>query len=139
MKITQFIHSIMSDVQVIYDDADFWCDIPNKVVNVGENRDTYGDRLIQQFVMDKFGISMHRFLIGCLHELGHIATYDEDLDQERSVLYLMLQLNFEEDKVDEYSYAYFSIPSEYEATKWAVNYYLSHKEYCDNFIKENNL
>ena len=63
-------------------------------------------------------------------------TYDEELDKDRSVLYYMLQLSYNVDKLDEFSYMYFSIPSEFEATKWAVNYYLSNKEYCDDFMRQ---
>ena len=63
-------------------------------------------------------------------------TYDECLDKDRSILYYMLQLNYDEQRIIEYSEMYFQIPSEFEATKWAVNYYLSHKKFCDNFLKE---
>lgn len=133
---TEFINAILPNVEVSYDFDEFWCDIDENIINVGMDTDTYGDRLIQQFIFEKFGVKMNPFLIGVLHEIGHFMTYDEELDKDRSILYYMIQINYTVAQLKEYSYMYFSIPAEFEATKWAVNYYLSHKEYCDNFIKE---
>ena len=139
MTITNFINSIVPEARVIYDFSDsseFWCDTKEWVINVGMHADTYGDELIQRFIIEKFGVKMNPFLIGILHEIGHLMTYDEELDRDRSIQYFMLQLRYDESRLDEYSYMYFSIPSEFEATKWAVEFYLSNKEYCDDFIKE---
>ena len=65
-----------------------------------------------------------------------IQAFDKQLDRERSIIYYLLDLDFKMEEFEAYSYMYFQIPSEFEATKWAVNYYLSHKEFCDNFLKE---
>ena len=136
-KINSFVHSIDADIKVnisAYDD--FYCIISDKLINVSLNSDPYTDRLLDSFIQDRFGVSMNPFLLGTLHEIGHIMTFDKNLDRDRDILYYMLQLDYVDERVEELSYAYFSIPAEFEATKWAVNYYLSHKEYCDNFLKE---
>lgn len=136
-KINSFVHSIDADIKVnisAYDD--FYCIISDKLINVSLNSDPYTDQLFDGFIQDRFGVSMNPFLLGTLHEIGHIITFDKNLDKDRDILYYMLQLDYVDERVEELSYAYFSIPAEFEATKWAVNYYLSHKEYCDNFIKE---
>lgn len=136
-KINSFVHSIDADIKVnisAYDD--FYCIISDKLINVSLNSDPYTDQLLDSFIQNRFGVSMNPFLLGTLHEIGHIITFDKNLDRDRDILYYMLQLDYVDERVEELSYAYFSIPAEFEATKWAVNYYLSHKEYCDNFIKE---
>ena len=80
--------------------------------------------------------SLYTYVFGILHEVFHIITYDENLDRDRDILYYMLQLDFKEERYEEFTRMYFSIPSEFAATEGAVNYYLSHKELCDNFLKE---
>ena len=133
--ITQFVHKIDSSIQIDFDD-DFCADVVNKIVYVESKEHIEEDRLIQEFVQEKFKVLMDPFLIGILHEVGHIMTYDEQKNDERSLLYALLAINYNEKEYEEYSKMYFSIPAEFEATKWAVNYYINHKKLCDNFLKE---
>ncbi len=133
--ITQFVHKIDSSIQIDFDD-DFCADVVNKIIYVESKEHIEEDRLIQEFVQEKFNVLMDPFLIGILHEVGHIMTYDEQKNNERSILYALLVINYNEKEYKEYSKMYFSIPAEFEATKWAVNYYINHKKLCDNFLKE---
>ena len=134
--IKAFVKTIDSEIKVGLSNDEFYCLIDEKFVNVPFTSDEEGDRLICEFVLDKFGVSMHPFLLGLCHEIGHIKTYSEELDDERSVLYYMLQLNFKEENYEDYSRMYFSIPSEFAATEWAVKFYLANKEFCDDFMRQ---
>ena len=134
--IKAFVKTIDPEIRVELSNNEFYCLIDKKLVNVPFTSDEEGDRLICEFVFDKFGVSMHPFLLGLCHEIGHIKTYNEELDDERSVLYYMLQLNFKEENYEDYSRMYFSIPSEFAATEWAVKFYLANKEFCDNFVRQ---
>lgn len=138
-RIREFVKAIDPEIKVFMSGEDFYCYTDTKEINVPFVSNPEGDRLICDFIYDRFGVVMDPYLVGCLHEVGHLMTYDEQIDKERSIIYYMLQLNFKEEKWEEYSKMYFSIPCEFEATKWAVEYYLSHKEFCDNFIKEISL
>ena len=133
--ITKFVHKIDSSIQIDFDD-DFCADVVNKIIYVESKEHIEEDRLIQEFVQEKFNVLMDPFLIGILHEVGHIMTYDEQKNDERSILYALLAINYNEKEYEEYSKMYFSIPAEFEATKWAVNYYINHKKLCDNFLNE---
>lgn len=133
--ITQFVHKIDSSIQIDFDD-DFCADVVNKIIYVESKEHIEEDRLIQEFVQEKFNVLIDPFLIGILHEVGHIMTYDEQKNDERSILYALLAIIYNEKEYEEYSKMYFSIPAEFEATKWAVNYYINHKKLCDNFLKE---
>ena len=135
-EIRNFVHTINPDIKVRISNDEFYAECRNNLVNVCLQRDEIEDQIFDDFVQRKFGVSVNPFLMGILHEVGHIMTFDEDLDQDRSILYFMLQINFKEERWREYSDMYFQIPAEFEATTWAVNYYLSHKDYCDNFVKE---
>lgn len=135
----KFIQSIVPDVRVKFEDDEYYVDLNDRVINIGINPDPNGDRLIHEFVLEKFGVSMSPFLIGVLHEIGHLMTFDPVAQAEGDVLYFLLSLNYDSMKHDEYSRLYFSLPTEIAATEWAVNYYLSHKEKCDSFIKQGDI
>ena len=134
--IKEFVQSIDPEIKVHMSGNEFYCIISEKLINVPFVSDSEGDRLFNEFVMDRFGKSINPYLMGILHEVFHIITYDENLDRDRAILYYMLQLDFKEEHYEEFTRMYFSIPSEFAATEGAVNYYLSHKEQCDNLIKE---
>lgn len=134
--IKKFVYSIAPEIKVHMSGDEFYCIISEKLINVPFVSDSEGDRLFHDFVVDKFGESINPYLMGILHEVFHIATYDENLDKDRDILYFMLQLDFQTERYEEFTRMYFSIPSEFAATEGAVNYYLSHKEQCDNFVKE---
>jgi hypothetical protein len=134
--IKEFVQSIDPEIKVRMSGDEFYCIISQKLINVPFYSDSEGDRLFYDFVVDRFGESINPYLMGILHEVFHIATYDENLDKDRDILYFMLQLDFQNERYEEFTRMYFSIPSEFEATKGAVNYYLTHKDYCDSFIKQ---
>ena len=131
-----FVNLIDPDIKVHMSGDEFYCIIDEKLVNVPFASDPEGDRLFCEFVFDRFGVAVNPYLMGILHECGHIMAFDKYLDKDRDILYYMLQLDFKEERYEEFTRMYFSIPSEFAATEWAVNYYLSHKELCDNFLKE---
>ena len=134
--IKEFVQSIDPEIKVHMSDDEFYCIIGEKLINVPFVSDSEGDRLFDEFVMNRFGVSINPYLMGILHECGHLMNYDKEMDEERSIIYYMLQLDFQKEKYEEFTYMYFSIPAEFEATKWAVNYYLSHKDICERFLSK---
>ena len=64
-------------------------------------------------------------------------TYDDDMNDDRSVVYGLLKVQFDEGKanIEEYNDMYFHIPAEFEATAWGVQYYLENKEKCDKLVR----
>lgn len=131
----EFVRTIMPDVTTTFEKDYFYAKVQTKTINVTFSPD-YSDALHDAFIQEHFNVSINSFLMGILHELGHIATFDEDLNHDRAILYYMLKLDFKRARYKEFTNMYFAIPSEFEATKWGVEYYLSHKEQCDNFLKE---
>lgn len=131
-----FVNLIDPEIKVHMSGDEFYCIIDEKLINVPFASNPEGDRLIYEFVLDRFGVAINPYLIGILHECGHLMSYDKRMDEERSIIYYMLQLDFQKEKYEEFTYMYFSIPAEFEATKWAVNYYLSHKDICKRFLSK---
>ena len=131
-----FVREINPEITTIFI-KEIFCSYPkNKVVNITFLPDECTDRLVDAFVRRRFGVVIHPLVMGILHEVGHIMTYNEQLARERAIIYYMLRLDFDYNRFYEFTNMYFAIPSEFEATRWGVEYYLSHKEQCDNFLKE---
>ena len=131
----EFVRSIDPEIKTTFFEDEFYAISSEKIINLTFKPDEF-DSLYDDFLMDRFGISMNSFLSGMLHEIGHIMTFDRQLDRERSIIYYLLNIDFEVERFRDFTNMYFAIPSEFEATRWGVEYYLSHKEQCDNFLKE---
>ena len=130
-----FVRSINPEIKTTFFENEFYAISSEKIINLTFVPDEF-DGLYDAFLREHFGISINPFLIGMLHEIGHIMTFDETLDHERSIIYYLLDIDFDYKRFRDFTNMYFAIPSEFEATKWGVEYYLSHKEHCDNFLKE---
>ena len=130
-----FVRSIDPEITTTFIEDEFYAICSEKVINLTFKPNEY-DSIYDAFVRDRFGVSINSFLMGCLHECGHLMTFDETLDRERSIIYYLLDLDFDFERFRDFTNMYFAIPSEFEATRWGVEYYLSHKEHCDNFLKE---
>lgn len=133
--VREFVRSIDSEITVTFIEDDFYAISNAKIINLTFVPNEY-DSLYDAFLREHFGLSINPFLIGMLHEIGHIMTFDKQLDRERSILYKLLDIDFDIERFHDFTNMYFAIPSEFEATKWGVGYYLTHKAKCDNFLKE---
>lgn len=132
--IRDFIKSINSDIQVHFSYEDFYCDINKKEVNIPWKERYSAATMVDEFIKNTFGVIVNSFLMGILHEVGHIQTYDKEEIEERDTIYGMLQMMYDGDAAS-FNEIYFSIPAEFKATEWGVNYYLSNKNACDNLIQ----
>lgn len=133
--IKTFVNSIDSTIQIDFD-KDFCVNVDEKIVYIECCEHKESNILIQNFVKENFEVIMHPFLIGLLHEIGHIFTFNDLLDDERTVQCILLHFLYKENNFKNYSYKYFSLPAEYEATAWAVNYYKTHTQQCEQFLDE---
>ena len=141
MTIFDFIKGI--DPEIELEVADHFCaDVDKKIVFVGTEDEPEAEELMHEFVKEEFGVEMDNVLISLLHEVGHIMTQNDEELRDRSILDVVLQLNWtdSDNDIDEdfekYNNLYFRLPSEYQATEWAANYYREHKELCDEFVRE---
>ena len=131
----EFIHSINPNITTTFIENEFYAICSINRINVTFLPDDM-DGMFDTFVYKHFGVHISPLLMGILHEIGHIETFDEQLDRERSIIYYLLDIDFDIKRYRDFTNMYFAIPSKFEATRWGVEYYLSHKEHCDNFLKE---
>lgn len=134
--VREFVRQIDPDLNVQFAEDEFYVYIHEQLINVSFNGNPMGNRLYKEFVEEHFGVSVDPFITGLLHEIGHIFTYDPELDRNRAIEYFLLQCSFNEEDVEAYTKMYFAIPAEYNATKWGVEYYLTCKDFCDEFLSK---
>lgn len=89
------------------------------------------DRLYSEFIEENFNFTAPIFLLTLFHEIGHYFTNDYWSNKE--------QKNFVRRKArlngnnNDDTRLYFSLPDEYEATKWGIEYIKSHPEEVEKF------
>lgn len=133
--ITNFIHSIDDTINVDFGE-NFCADICKHKIYIGISEHSQEDKLIQNFIQERFNILIDPFLIGVLHEVGHLITYEEELNEQRTIMYALISMQYEKKQHEEYAKLYFSIPAELAATTWAVEYYKNNMELCNQFLDE---
>ena len=133
--IKNFVNSIDSTIEVGFN-HNFCADISEYKIYIESYEHPLEDKLIQNFIRKRFGITIHPFLIGILHEVGHLMTYEAELDEQRTIMYALLSCVYNETQYEQYSQIYFEIPAELAATTWAVEYYKNNTKYCEQFLNE---
>lgn len=71
-------------------------------------------------------------LLGILHEIGHIYTYEEQNEEEYTRGTELLSLLFKEKKLSakQLNEFYVRLPLEANATKWAIDFAMQNKKFC---------
>ena len=71
-------------------------------------------------------------LLGILHEIGHIYTYEEQNEEEYTRDTELLSLLFQEKKLSakQLNEFYVRLPLEANATKWAIDFAMQNKKFC---------
>lgn len=74
-------------------------------------------------------------LLGILHEVGHIFTYDEDLEDDYNRDTALLSTLFRNKKLTDRQVNYFYLRLELEsrATQWAVKFAQNNKKFCKKY------
>ena len=126
-KIKNFVAQINPNIKVQFAKR-FECDTNQNIIFVETQRNKKDAQMFKNWYQKYFNEKLSKkdlFYISLLHEIGHIMTYTEELDQERDEQWetigtaLMLDIITQEQANNEY----FEIPMELIATEWARNYY----------------
>lgn len=132
--IEDFVWSIDDFIDVDFNTSEFCVDIENECVFIPLNPREEESKMFMDFIGEEYGeYDMDADVLGILHEIGHIFTYDESLARARKIKVLRLRLDFDAAVADlkAYNFAYFRIPAEINATDWAVDYYNMNREKCE--------
>ena len=136
--IEDFVRSIDDFIDVDFNTSEFCVDIENECVFIPLNPNEEETKMFMDFIKEEYGeYDMDADVLGILHEIGHIFTYDAHLAWAREINVLRLRLDYDAAVADlrAYNFAYFRIPAELNATNWAVEYYRNHRQECDSLAK----
>ena len=72
-----------------------------------------------------FECDTDRKIVSALHEVGHIMTWTQELEDERTEMYGLMEVahNYQLMSIQELNEQYFEIPMELIATEWGRAYY----------------
>lgn len=137
--IKKLIKSINKNIKVVFHKGQLECDTINKIVYVGSKNSDIVDRLFSDFVKENCSeCKYNAFLMGILHEVGHIMTWNEELDKDRDEQYLLMKVAYKLGlyDADTLNKEYFKIPLELNATKWGIEYAMSHRRKMNKLDKK---
>ncbi len=136
IAIKQFIRAIDGTIKVKFQKGGLECDPVKGIVYIGDEVTEEENDLFEDFVKElEPKCTFNSYLMGLLHEIGHIFTYDEELDEDRDEQYAIMQIAYKFDLVDAASLnkMYFKIPMELEATKWGIEFAMNNKNFVEKF------
>ena len=135
--VKDFVKQINPDYRVKYSNQ-FECDPIEEIIYINFKHAEDANNLFSRFCIEEYGKSYNAVLISLLHEIGHIETFDDDLDEERGNRYALLQVLWELSDIDRETlhFEYFRLPSEIDATNWAVDFIENNAEMCQKLLKE---
>ena len=134
--IVELIKSIDENIKVVFHKGALECDIEENTVYIGNELTDEEDELFLDFVKElNPRCNYNAFLMGILHEVGHLLTYDEDLDQDRDDQYAIMQIAYKFGlcDTDTLNKEYFKIPLELNATQWAIDFAIANQSRMDKF------
>ena len=106
----------------------FECDIQKSTIYIPKKRNLKNDFYFWTWFEKYYNVKIDEtelFLLSALHEVGHIMTYTEELEEERDEQYGLLQTLHELSNLTyrQLNNQYFEIPMELQATEWAKKYF----------------
>ncbi len=137
MKVlNDFIKTINSNYKVLKDKYEFTSDWEEGKVWVCFQENQEDDKLFMGYIENKYNVKIDTFLMSLLHEIGHLETETQELSDSRAIELFALELLYDNGEItkEQYFNQYFEIECETLATKWGVNYYLTHQEQCKQLV-----
>lgn len=128
-----FVELIDNEIEIFKGHC-FEVDMDLKEIYLGSKR---YDR-ISQFFMKHWEneiaeTPMNWCILSLLHEIGHIMTTTDELENNRQELDSMYSFMYREGVITENEYftSYFDIPAERKATEWGIDFYKKNQNLCN--------
>lgn len=137
IKLVQdFVNTIDKDI-VIKKGRRFEVDVAEEEIFLGNKRFDRVSQLLMNWLYSKTKVNVNWLVLSILHEVGHIMTDTEELQDQRETLNAIYSFMYEQEVITETEYfiSYFEIPAEYNATMWGLNYYLNNSQKCQELAK----
>ena len=109
------------------------CEPTKNIIYVNNKTDKIDIKTFSEYVKElNSKCKFNTLLLGILHEIGHIYTYDKQNEEDYNRDTKLLSLLFRENKltVEQVNYFYLRLPLESNATKWAIDFAMQNKKFC---------
>lgn len=127
LKLRKYIKNIDSEIKVKFGKY-FECDTDKKIVWLALKDNKQDSTMFKNWYEKYFNeilTDKDLLYISALHEVGHIMTWTQELEDERTKMYNTMKIAhiYQLMSTQELNEQYFEIPMELIATKWGRNYY----------------
>lgn len=143
LYIKRFIEELVPDVKVVFTSESWYYkddELDKAIISINlDSEDT--DKLFNEFTNKAFNIEINYLLASILHEVGHYYTFN-DFDKFTKEMVLNIaetELYNGKLSLKDVQYIYFNTTLEYNATKWAMDYYKANEKKCKDFLRKMNL
>lgn len=130
--VKQMVKAINPKIKVKFGKS-LQCDIDNKTIYVAFKTELIDKITFRDYVKELNNkCRFNTLILGILHEIGHIYTYDERDEEEWLRDNELLSLLFRKKQIDalDMNRFYLRIPMESRATQWAIDFAMKNKKFC---------
>ena len=131
LKLKRYIKNIDNEIKVKFENC-FECDTDKKIVWLALKDNKQDSEMFKAWYEKYFNeilTDKDLLYISTLHEVGHIMTWTQELEDERTEMYSLMQVahTYQLISTQELNNQYFEIPMELLATKWGREYYVNNR------------
>lgn len=136
-KVKQFVKIIDNSIKVKKGKA-LECDIENKTIYISFKSDPVDIKTFLDFVKElNPKCKYNDIILGILHEIGHIYTYDKlnekHWEEDNELLSALYKQNLI--SATDFNKIYVRLPLEKNATQWAIDFAMLNKKIMDKYSK----
>lgn len=136
-KVKQFVKIIDNSIKVKKGKA-LECDIENKTIYISFKSNPVDIKTFLDFVKElNPKCKYNDIILGILHEIGHIYTYDKlnekQWEEDNELLSALYKQNLI--SATDFNKFYVRLPLEKNATQWAIDFAMLNKKFMDKYSK----
>lgn len=138
LKVKKFVKQISPDIKVKFGRA-LECEPIENTIYVSFKSDEIDKKTFMEYVKELDNTCQFNDLVlGILHEIGHIFTYDENDEKPYLQDTELLSLLYKEQMLsaEELNRFYLRLDMESKATKWAIEFAQANKMFVSRFQKQ---
>ena len=138
LKVKKFVKQISPDIKVKFGRA-LECEPTENTIYISFKSNEIDKKTFMEYVKELDNTcKFNDLVLGILHEIGHIFTYDEDDEEPYLKDTELLSLLYKEKMLDaeELNRFYVRLDMESKATKWAIEFAQANQNFVNDFQKQ---
>lgn len=138
LKVKRFVKKISPDIKVKFGRA-LECEPTENTIYISFKSNEIDKKTFMEYVKELDNTcKFNDLVLGILHEIGHIFTYDEDDEEPYLQDTELLSRLYKEKKLsaEDLNRFYVRLDMESKATKWAIEFAQANQKIVNNFQKQ---